>query len=87
MRKIAVVYQPGCANVFDVTDCPAAPDLCQADRRRIYQHAVEPCLHFVSGIEEALDMLGEGMELTTYHCGPGDASIQPWHADDITRAL
>ena len=78
-RRIALVYQGGMANVFDVTragDVPELPPfgrLPSAVRHRLLQHAFAPCEWFAAGLVAA------GVSVSVYHCDQaGDVVGLTW---------
>lgn len=68
---IALVYQAGIANVFEVNSFNAAPNERKA--KRLLQHAFHPCEWFTRGMMEA------GATVRVFSCNrAGDIAHVPW---------
>ena len=79
--RLALVYQNGLANVFDITRSGDVPELApftkkenNPARKRLLQHAFSPCEWFVRGA------VGTGYaSVQVFHCDQlGDASLMDW---------
>lgn len=75
MRYIALVYQAGIANVFELT-CKHDMDNPQArtgPAKRLLQHAFQPCIWYCRGAGYS------GAMVRTYSCNmAGDIAAAPW---------
>lgn len=66
-KQVALVYQAGIANVFDVTD---------GQRHRLMQHAFSPCEWFAAGLAAC------GAQVNSFHCNQaGDITDAQWSSD------
>lgn len=67
-RNIALVYQAGIANVFEISG-----DYATGERHRILQHAFIPCEWYAQGLRD------NGNNLKVYSCNrAGDIKDAPW---------